>query len=108
CNEVNRDDYNHPETAIYKIAHNVAPTQNRRSAFGGDDRVDILAFDGCINECKRGAAESFVLAEHEREVAANLRIRDGNRGQHVGPDILLHVRAGDEAHADVRSEEHTS
>src|SRR2546425_3776737 len=83
----------------------VAPTQNSRSTFGGSDRVDIFAFDGGVDKSQGGAAEGFVLAKDEGEVAADLRVRDRNRGEHVGLDILLHVGAGDEAHAYVGGHE---
>src|SRR5712692_192437 len=83
----------------------VAPTQNWRSTFAGGDRVDILAFDGGVDECQGGAAEGFVLAKDEGEVTADVRVGDGNRSEHLGLDILLHMGAGDEAHADVRGHE---
>src|SRR5258708_2436794 len=56
---------------------------------------------GDVNEGKRGPAERFVSAENQRQIAAHLRIGDGNRGENLGLHVFLDVRASDETDAHV-------
>jgi hypothetical protein len=43
---------------------------------------------GDVHEGLGGAAERFVFAEHEREVAPDLRVGEGDRNQRLGADIF--------------------
>src|SRR3984893_15132870 len=56
-------------------------------------------FDGYLDECKRGPAQSFVLAKNERKITAHLRVRDWEGHQRLSPNILLNVGAGNETHS---------
>src|SRR5580704_12409437 len=60
-----------------------------------------FVFHRDVDESERGAAESFVFAEDQGQVAADLRVGDGNGGQRLGANIFLDVGARDEADADV-------
>ncbi len=54
-------------------------------------------FLGNLDEGKGGAAESFVLAEDQSQVAAELGVGHGDGEEKTGANVLLHVGAGDEA-----------
>src|SRR6266481_4478602 len=65
----------------------------------GTGGVRTFDFYGNFDKGDGGAAESFVLAEDQGQVAANGGFGDGNGGQNTGFHVFEHARAGDEAHA---------
>src|SRR5271155_3587374 len=54
---------------------------------------------GNLDEGEGGAAEGFIFAENQGQVAAQLGVGHGNGDQKAGTNILLHVGAGDKADA---------
>ena len=57
------------------------------------DGVGGLVFHRNINERQGGTAQSFVFAEDQCQIAADLSVGQWNRGQHVRLDVLLNVRS---------------
>src|SRR4051812_20779760 len=60
---------------------------------------------GDINKGKSGAAEGFVFAENEREVALDQRVRHRDGGQNAGFYVFKNIGARDEADTNVGSDE---
>src|SRR5215472_1875192 len=64
--------------------------------------IDRFERYGSIDEGQSSTAESFILAENEREVPPYLRVCDRNNAERIGPDIFGNVRTRNEANPDVR------
>src|SRR5579883_562220 len=69
---------------------------------GGFER---FAFDRSVDEDEGGAAESLVFAEDEGQVAADVRVGDGNDGEGVGAHVFGNIGAGNKTDADVGGNE---
>ncbi len=54
-----------------------------------------------INERQRGAAERFIFAENQCQIALNTRVRQGERGQRLGLQVFRYVGARYEPDSDV-------
>src|SRR5689334_25304637 len=66
------------------------------SAFANRNWVDGFDLYSGVDEGESGAAEGFVLAEHKRQITADGSLGHGNSDQHIGLDVLLHIRPGNE------------
>src|SRR4051812_5301195 len=58
-----------------------------------------------INEGESSAAESFIFAEDEREIALDQRVRHRDGGQNAGFYVFENVGPCDEADADIGGNE---
>src|SRR5208283_2723079 len=77
-------------------------TRPRRAAFSfrtlGQCRGgEIVLAEGDVHEGAGGAAEGFIFAEDESEVAADLDVGESERDEGLGANVLLNVGARDEA-----------
>ena len=69
-------------------------------AAGGFEGGSVgFEFYGSVDEGEGGAAEGFVFAEDQGQIAPKLGVGHRNGGEHAGANVLLHVGAGDEAYA---------
>ncbi len=80
----------------------VQPKNDENSEQKSGDRLSSSAWDlrqffrgfvlhRNVNERQRGAAERLVFAEDQRQIAAHLRVGDGNRGQNFGANVFLDI-----------------
>src|ERR1700680_5244300 len=60
-----------------------------------------FVLDRNVNKGERRPAERLIFAEDQRQIAPDLGVGDRNRGENFGANIVLHIRAGDEANAHI-------
>src|ERR1700722_10109569 len=64
-----------------------------------------FVLDRNVNKGERSPAESFIFTEDKCQIAAHLGVGERNGCENFGPDVVLYIGAGNEAHAHIGGHE---